>query len=289
MSSTLQLKSRLKSVSNTRQITKTMQSVAASKMHRAMQRSLATQAYCAQIESVLAQLAGAGIEEEHPLFVRREVRKRLIIVVAGDNGLAGAYNINVFKKSLNEMQLDEKRQIKTSVIAVGRKSAQFISRLKKPMIGAYEGVSNHAAASERGAIVNTILTGYRNMEFDAVDVIYTEFRSSFKQNVRMSHLLPIGRILSDNMEPDLNLQCQFEPNKAAVFEVLAKKFIEIQIAQAIFDAAASEHSMRMVAMKNATDNADEVRNELALLINRERQAAITNELSDINNGASAQD
>lgn len=287
MASVAQLKSRIRSVNSTKQITGAMELVSASKMRRAANRSLATQPYHKYISDILTRLMSEGLADNHPLIVHRDVRTRLLIVITSDTGLAGAYNSNVLKRYIKELEFDRKRGVKTLTIAVGRKIAQLASRLGEEVVGVYEGASTGSAASERGAIIDTLITKYRDLEVDAVDIIYTKYRSSINQEVRVWSLLPAGHIPGVDYESQGDDSYKFEPSKEKVFGALVKRSIEIQLAQTIFDSAASEHSTRMLAMKNATDNANELSDDLTLAMNKERQAAITTELSDISNGANA--
>lgn len=287
MASVAQLKNHIRSVNSTKQITGAMQLVAASKMRRASEQSLATQPYHRYISNLLTHLMGRGLTENHPLIVQRPVKTRLLIVITSDTGLAGAYNSNVLKRYLKELEEDRKNGVKTQTIAIGRKAIQMATRLGEDVIGTYNGLSGGTAAAERNAIVSTLITKYRNLEVDAVDIIYTKFRSSVNQEVRVWKLLPAGHIPGVDYEAGESHAYKFEPSQEKVFGALVKRAIEIQVAQTIFDSVASEHSTRMMAMKNATDNATELSEDLTLAMNKERQAAITNELSDISNGANA--
>lgn len=287
MASVAQLKSHIRSVNNTKQITSAMQLVSASKMRRAAEQSLSTQPYHKHISELLTRLMGRGLTERHPLIVRREVKTRLLIVITSDTGLAGAYNANVLKLYLKELEVDRKRGVKTQTIAVGRKAIQLATRLGEDVVGTYEGIANGAAAAQRNAIVSTLITKYRELEVDAVDIIYTKYRSSVNQETRAWKLLPAGHIPGVDYDASEDHTYKFEPGQEKVFGALVKRAIETQVAQTVFDSVASEHSTRMMAMKNATDNATELSEDLTLAMNKERQAAITNELSDISNGANA--
>ena len=287
MASVAQLKSHIHSVNSTKQITSAMQLVSASKMRRAAERSLSMQPYHKYISNLLNHLMGQGLAEHHPLIVERKIKTRLLIVITSDTGLAGVYNANVLKLYLRELESDRKQNIKTQTIAIGRNAIRIATRLKEDVIGTYEGMSSGAVATERSAIVSTVISKYQNKEVDAVDIIYTDYHSSLRQEVKIWNLLPAGRIPDVDFDAEANHTYKFEPSRAEVFNVLVRRAIEIQVAQTIFDSVASEHSTRMIAMKNATDNATELSEDLTLAMNKERQAAITNELSDISNGVNA--
>jgi F-type H+-transporting ATPase subunit gamma len=264
-----------------------MELVSASKMRRSAEHSLATKQYNAHASELLAHLMNDGIADEHPLFVHRPVKTRLLIVITGDTGLAGAYNSNVLKRYIASLKMDEERRVRTLTIAVGRKIANFASRLDKAeVIGVYEGLSNHPTPSQYRAIVDMAIRDYRDATVDAVDVIYTKYLSSISQEVRLLHLLPAGHIPGEEISQAIKA-AKFEPSRHAVFDKVMDRLIGTQVVQAILDGAASEHSTRMLAMKNATDNATDLADDLTLAMNKARQAAITQEISEISNGAEA--
>lgn len=317
MASVAQLRTHIRSVKNTEKITSAMQLVSASKMRRATERSLSTQPYHMEISDLLARLAEQDVARRHPLFEKREVRVKLFIVITSDTGLAGTYNSNVLKVYLQELKIAHEQGVKTQTVAIGRKAIRLATRLGEEVIGTYEGISSGAAANERNAIVSTVVTKYRNGEVDAVDIVYTKYHSPVSQEVEIWKLLPAGQgskgvlagrgdgVVSTGRKSEgvsvgrggegdgedgalvKDIVYAFEPSVDEVFEALVKRTIEVQVAQTLFDSVASEHSTRMLTMKNATDNARELGEDLNLAMNRERQAAITSELSDINNGANA--
>ncbi len=286
MASTRQLKGRIRSVKNTKQITKAMQMVAASKMRRAQESTKSSSPYTHTANEILASLANQGVTSEHPLFQVREVKKRLLIVVTSDKGLAGAYNSNVLKMFVRELKADDKAGIETTTVAVGRKIAQFASRLKDTAVGGiYENLPDQPTGSELASIIDSAVDVFELGEVDAVDMIYTEFVSSMTQVPVVKRLLPAGHTeaeISDNV-----LEAKYEPSAAAVLEGIVRRLVEAQLYQALLDARASEHSMRMLAMKNATDNASDLAEDLTLAMNKARQAAITQELAEISGGTEA--
>ena len=286
MPSTRQLKSRIRSVKSTKQITKAMQMVAASKMRRAQEATKATTPYTNAAREILAHLASLGATNGHPLFEARQVKKRLLIVLASDRGLAGAYNTNVAKAYIRELIADDKSGVKTATIAVGRKVTQFVTRLKDAeLVGAYEELPEHLEGHELRAVLNTANELFTSGDVDAVDLVYTEFVSSISQVPRTERLLPAGlAVETDDMLPS---EVLFEPDTETVLEETVYRLSGAQLFQALLDARASEHSMRMLAMKNATDNASDLIDDLTLAMNKARQAAITQELAEISGGAEA--
>ncbi len=286
MPSQRQLKSRIRSVKNTKQITKAMQMVAASKMRRAQDSTKATAPYTATARDILAHLAKQGATRNHPLFEQREVKNRLLIVIASDKGLAGAYNTNVSKHYLRELLNDDKSKVKTKTIAVGRKVTQFATRLKATeIVGAYEDLPDALEGHELSATLGTAYKMYEAGDVDAVDLIYTEFISSITQTPKTERLLPAGQ--AGEPTNDAINEALFEPSTEVVLQNVVYRLLGAQLFQAFLDGRASEHSMRMMAMKNATDNATDLIDDLTLAMNKARQAAITQELAEISGGSEA--
>lgn len=286
MSSTRALKTRTRSVKSTRQITKAMQLVAASKMRRTQDATKASEAYTRAARELLTYLSGQGLTNQHPLFVRREIKKRLLIVVAGDKGLAGAYNGNIMKLYLKELNADANLGVETETIAIGRRATQFVSRLKNvELTGIYENLPDKPSSRDLYAILDTAQSKFLQGEIDAVDIIYTEFTNSLIQTALTRRLLPAG--FEEITVRDSVRDAAYEPSLEAVLDSVTHRLIGAQIFQALLDARASEHSMRMVAMKNATDNASDLIEDLTLAINQARQSAITQELAEISGGVEA--
>lgn len=286
MASQRQLKSRIRSVKSTKQITKAMQMVAASKMRRAQDATKATAPYTQTARDILANLAQQGATEGHPLFETREVKSRLLIVIASDKGLAGAYNANVAKLYLRELIADDSKGVASKSIAIGRKVTHFVTRLKDAeLVGAYEDLPDKLQGFELQAALDTAYSMFIAGEVDAVDVVYTEFISSVTQTPIVERLLPAGSV-DPTLETGMR-EALFEPDTETVLESVVYRLVGAQLFQAFLDARASEHSMRMLAMKNATDNAGDLIDDLTLEMNKARQAAITQELAEISGGAEA--
>ena len=286
MASIRQLKSRIRSVKNTKQITKAMELVAASKMRRAQEADKASAPYTGAANELLTFFANQGITDEHPLFQVRPVKNRLLIVIAADRGLVGAYNSNVFKAFIRELEADRKSDIGNASITVGRRVSQFVTRLKGVKVGGvYENLPDQPTGAELRAILDTAVSKFETGEVDAVDVVYTEFISSINQRAVVKRVLPAGFVQTEVSE---KLQdALYEPNAQAVLDGVAYRLVEAQIFQALLDAKASEYSMQMIAMKNATDNASELVDDLTVAMNKVRQSAITQELAEISGGVEA--
>lgn len=290
MASTQQLKSRIRSVKSTKQITRAMQMVAASKMRRSQDATKASAEYAVSANDLLTYLASQGATDDHPLFVKRPIQSRLIILIASDKGLAGAYNANIYRKYIELLRRDDERGIRNHTITVGRKASQFASRLRDTdVLGSYDDLPDHPNGLTFHTILNQACDMFRVGDVDAVTVVYTEFLSSINQQVAWMRLLPAGTAPLSNPEEIKNteVEARFEPDIPGVLDAVAYRLVGSRLFQALLDSRASEHSMRMLAMKNATDNASSLVDDLTLAMNKARQAAITQELSEISAGVEA--
>ena len=286
MASIQVLKSRIRSVNSTKQITKAMQLVAASKMRRAQEADKASAPYVQSASEILSYLASQGATDDHPLFEKREVKSRLLIVIAADKGLAGAYNMNITKQYVRELKADDDAGIANKTLAVGRRASQFAARLKDTeVVGVYEDLPDRPAGRELHAILDTAMEQFTSGDVDAVDVIYTKFVSGLRQEATVQRILPAG---FDTVEVSDNVRdAKYEPSAREVLDGVTSRLVGAQVFQALLDAKASEYSMRMVAMKNATDNASDLSDDLTLEMNKARQTAVTQEIAEISGGVEA--
>jgi F-type H+-transporting ATPase subunit gamma len=286
MANTTALKRRIGSIKNTKQITKAMELVAASKMRRAQDQAVASRPYRVAAGEILQRLSGVSDVRLHPLFAKRKIKNTLIVVTTSDRGLAGAYNSNILKLLTKTIKENQDKNIHTSVIAVGRKASQFVSRLSGvEMSGAYPMLGDKPDAVELRPIINFITDKYKNEEIDAVSVLYTHFISNLTQEAKVLELLPT--VLADDKKVSELEVAIFEPSTDVVVGHVLERLIEVQLWQVLLESLASEHSMRMLAMKNATDNASDIIDDLTLEFNTARQAAITQEIAEIVGGAEA--
>jgi F-type H+-transporting ATPase subunit gamma len=286
MASRQQIKSRISSVRNTRQITKAMQLVAASRMRRAQDAVQRTKRFALAARELLTSLRQQITVESYKLFVARPIKARLLIVVSSDRGLAGAYNTNILKLYLNELSQDEKEGVTSYTLVIGKKAAQLAARLSATtVVGAYQDFADQPNIEQLQPIVSQVLNLFESATVDAIDIIYTYYHSSVSQEVRRLRLLPAG--FAETTSNAALRPTDFEPSPRLVLETAARRLIEVQLLQALLESAASEHSMRMMAMKNATDNATELADDLLLAYNNARQAAITQELAEITGGVEA--
>lgn len=286
MSSTRALKTRIRSVKSTKQITRAMQMVAASKMRRAEENDKASSPYTLAAREILTFLASQGETARHPLFQKHPIKKRLLITIASDRGLAGGYNTNIMRRYIKELQADRDAGVETSSIAVGRRASRVMTRLKDVnILGVYEDLPDEVSGSELYAAVGSVCDRFAKGEVDAVDVIYTKFISGMTQEVTVQRVLPAG--FNETDVSDEIRVASYEPDSQTVLDAIANRLVEAQVFQCYLDAKASEYAQRMVAMKNATDNATDLIDDLTLAMNKARQGAITQELAEISGGVEA--
>lgn len=286
MASTIALKQRIKSIKGTRQITKAMQLVSASKLRRAQEYAQASRAYADLANELLVHLSGINEVERQPLFEKRTVKTRLYIVVTSNSGLAGAYNANVLKQLTQGLRTDIDSKVKSQVIAIGSKGAQFVRRLNESeLIAAYPALGDQPTTNDIRPILNTVIKLYKEGSVDEVSILFTKFISTVSQEALSLQLLPATA--PEFNESNVANFSNFEPDIETVIEQVTTRLIDTQIWQAVLESLASEHAMRMVAMKNATDNAKDLIDDYTLELNTARQAAITQELAEITGGAEA--
>jgi F-type H+-transporting ATPase subunit gamma len=290
MPSTRDIRRRIKSVKNTAQITKAMQMVAASKMRRAQQNALAGRPYATLMNEVLAEVTFNAGEFTHPLMEKREGTRRCVILVSTDKGLCGALNSNLMREAA---KFDK---VNTVFIAAGRKASQFLARTKRQLVAEFN-YKDAPLFSEARDISRFARNLFIKGEVDHVAVLFTNFISTLNQRPEVFPLLPVGEIKSvtagvhgHTSREELakgTTEFLFEPNIDSVLGALLPHYLNFQIFQMLLEAKASEHSSRMVAMKNATDNAMQLIKDLTLEYNKLRQANITRELLEISSAAMA--
>jgi len=286
MANTITLKRRIQSVKNTRQITKAMELVAASKMRRAQEHALRSRNFRNLARQILTRLSELTDVTQHPLYKQRTVRNRLHILITSDRGLAGAYNSNLFRQFTTELMEDRKQGVKSSVILVGKKGHSLIARLKNiEVMAVYNNFPDQPTANEIQPILQMITKAFTSKAVDSVDVTYTDYVSSINQVVRTEKILP-AVLQPVKIDHELG-EAIFEPSPQVVLNSITERLIEVQLNQAFNESQASEHSMRMMAMKSASDNATGLVDDLTLEYNTARQAAITQELAEITGGAEA--
>jgi len=287
VASTITLRRRINSIRNTRQITKAMELVSASKMRRAQEAAKLSRDYRAAAYALLARLNLVKEVERHPLFATRPVKNKLYVVITSNSGLAGAYNSNVLKQLTVAIRADQDNKVKSHVITIGNKGAQFARRLAGvELVAAYPAFGDKPTENDIRPILNTLVKMHTDGEVDEVHLLYTMFRSNISQIATDLSLLP-AHLEQADAATDASPVFNFEPDVETVISQVATRLIEVQIWQGLLESLASEHSMRMLAMKNATDNANELIADYTLEYNTARQAAITQELAEISGGVEA--
>lgn len=288
MASTQILQRRIKSVKSTRQITKAMELVAASKMRRATEVAQKGRSYREAAHALLSRLTTVTDVNDHPLFKKRVVKTRLYVAITSDRGLAGAYNSNIVKLLTKAAVEDKSQGIKTMAIVVGSRGSQFIRRIEHiEMVAAFPAFGDHPTANDIRPILTSVVELYVNASVDDVQLLYTVHRSNILQEAVGISLLP-ARLDESNTEAVASLSnMTFEPSISVVLDNVTERLLEVQIWQAMLESIASEHSMRMLSMKNATDNANDLIGDLTLAFNTARQAGITQEIAEVTGGAEA--
>jgi F-type H+-transporting ATPase subunit gamma len=281
-----EIRTKIKSVQNTRKITKAMEMVAASKMRKAQQRMRAARPYAEKIRNVAAHMSHANPEYRHPFLVERNTVKKVgIIVVTSDKGLCGGLNTNVLRMALAKMREWQGEGEEFEVCAIGNKGLGFMQRLKANVVSHITGLGDTPHMEKMIGAVKVMLNGYTEDRFDRLVIFYTKFLNTMKQEPVMEQLLPLsGETLG---APEGLWDYIYEPDAKAVIDQVLTRYIEALIYQSVSENIASEQSARMVAMKAASDNAGSVIDDLQLIYNKSRQAAITKELSEIVGGAAA--
>lgn len=288
MASLITLKRRIGSIRGTRQITKAMELVSASKLRRAQDQARISRDYRQATYELLAQLATIQELSEYPLFRQRPVKARLYVVITSNSGLAGAYNANILKLLMQSVQRDRADQVKSSVITIGSKGAQFVRRLSDvELLAHYPAFGDAPTQADIQPVLKTVTQQYTDETVDEVHVLYTLSRSGILQVATDLPLLPAKWDGDTPAEQSLVNNMNFEPDAATVIYQTGTRLIEVQIWQVLLESLASEHAMRMMAMKSATDNASELISDYTLEYNTARQAAITQELAEITGGAEA--
>ena len=281
-----EIRNKIKSVQNTRKITKAMEMVAASKMRKAQERTRAARPYADKIRNVAAHLSHANPEYRHPYLVTRDSGKRVgIIVVTADKGLCGGLNTNVLRMVLGSMRQWEAEGESFEVCCIGNKGLGFMQRLGANVVSYVTGMGDKPHMEKLIGALKHMLDGYIQDRFDRLIIYYTKFINTMKQEPVMEQLLPLsGERLGS---PEGSWDYLYEPDAKAVLDQTLTRYVEALIYQAVTENMASEQSARMVAMKAASDNAGNVIDELTLVYNKSRQASITKELSEIVGGAAA--
>ncbi len=286
MAGSKEIRTKIKSVENTRKITKAMEMVAASKMRKAQDRMRASRPYAEKIRNVAAHLSYAQAEYKHPFLIKRDVVKNVgLIVVSSDKGLCGGLNTNVLRMSVNQMKNWEAEGKKIALSAIGNKGFGFMTRVGAEIKSHITGLGDTPHLEKLIGTIKVMLDAYTAGEIDQLYICYTKFINTMKQEPTMQQLLPLSGEQLGSAKGHWDYI--YEPEAKPVIDELMMRYIESLIYNAVAENMASEQSARMVAMKSASDNAKNVIGELKLVYNKARQAAITKEISEIVGGAAA--
>ena len=277
------IENRIKSTKKTSQITKAMQMVSASKLTRAEMNAKAFVPYMEKIQEVVSAIASATSDSSHPMLTNRPVKKTGYIIVTSDRGLVGGYNSNIFRKAKRAIEERHASKDEVKIVAIGRKGLEFFENLGYDISESLVGVSDHPSFEEIKAIANRAVGMFTEGEYDEVYLFYNHFISAISHEVTEKKLLP----LTDFSSASTMASYEFEPSAEAILKTLLPQYAESLIYGAVLDGKASEHASSMTAMKTATDNASELIDSLTLSFNRARQAAITQEITEIVGGVAA--
>jgi F-type H+-transporting ATPase subunit gamma len=281
-----EIKSKIKSVQNTRKVTRALEMVSASKIRKAQERMKVSRPYARVMKQVIGHLAQANSDYQHPYLVERQDVKRVgYIIVSSDRGLAGGLNNNLFRKLLGEFRKWHEQGVEIDVVTIGQKASVFFRRIKVNMVGSVTHLGDQPKLEQLVGVIKVMLDGYSSGNLDRVFVCYNDFVNTMTQRAAFDQLLPLPPAETQVAKHDWDYI--YEPDAASVLDHVLNRYIESLVYQAVLENVASEHAARMVAMKAASDNATKLIGTLNLVYNKARQAAITQEISEIVGGAAA--
>ncbi|MEN1973308.1 F0F1 ATP synthase subunit gamma [Luteimonas sp. MJ204] len=281
-----EIKTKIKSVQNTRKVTRALEMVSASKIRKAQERMKASRPYARAMKQLIGHLAQANTDYRHPFLVERPEIKRVgYVIVSSDRGLAGGLNNNLFRKLLGEIRQWHEKGVEVDVVTIGQKATVFFRRLKVDMLASVTHLGDNPEVEQLIGIVKVMIDGFIEGRQDRVFVVYNDFVNTMTQRAAFDQLLPLPP--SDEQLVTHDWDYLYEPDAETVLEHVLTRYIESLVYQAVMENIASEHAARMVAMKAASDNANKLIDTLNLVYNKARQAAITQEISEIVGGAAA--
>jgi len=285
MSGAKEIRGKIKSIKNTQKITKAMEMVAASKMRKAQDRMQASRPYAEKMRNVIAHLHQAHAEIKHPFMIEREVKRAGYIVVTSDRGLCGGLNVNLFKKTVNDMAEQHARGVEIDVVPIGRKAVDFFKRQNANIVAETSQLGDSPRMETLIGSVKIMLDAFAEGRIDALYLVSNEFVNTMTQQPEIQQLLPVSG--PDDEELKHHWDYIYEPDSKEILDGLLMRFVESQVYQGVVENIACEMSARMIAMKAATDNAGDIISNLETVYNKARQAAITQEISEIVAGAAA--
>lgn len=281
-----EIKSKIKSVQNTRKVTRALEMVSASKIRKAQDRMKASRPYARLMKQVIGHIARANTDYVHPYMAARNTVKRVgYIVVSTDRGLCGGLNSNLFRKLLGEIREHQQQGVEVDVVAIGQKANAFFRRLKVNMVASVTHLGEKPQVEQLIGIIKVMLDAYEAGTVDRVKLAYNDFINTMTQRPTVDQLLPLPP--AEEMSQSHDWDYIYEPDAPSVLNDVLTRYVESLVYQAVLENLASEHAARMVAMKSASDNASKLIDTLNLIYNKARQAAITQEISEIVGGAAA--
>jgi len=280
-----EIRTKIESVRNTQKITSAMEMVAASKMRKAKERMIAARPYAEKMRTVVGHLANAHPEYKHPFMIEREAKRVGYIVVSSDRGLCGGLNINIFKAVIASMKQWDDQGVDVDVCTIGKKSTSFFARLNSNIVGKFDDYGDAPRAHDLIGSVKVMLDAYYEGKIDRLFLVFNDFVNTMTQEAHVEQLLPLPAEDDENLKHHWDYI--YEPDAKNVLDSLLMRYIESLVYQGVVENIACEMSARMIAMKSATDNAGDIIDELQLIYNKARQAAITQEISEIVSGAAA--
>ncbi|WFE69419.1 F0F1 ATP synthase subunit gamma [Thiomicrospira sp. R3] len=279
-----EIRTQIASVKNTQKITKAMEMVAASKMRRAQARMTATRPFVEKVKRVMSHVAGAHLEYKHPFTLDRPVKRVGLVVVSSDRGLCGGLNTNLFRKTLKQLKVWKEQGVEVELALIGKKSLAFFKHFGGNVVASKADIGDRPHISDLVGTIKVMLDRFENGDIDAVHIASNKFLSAMSQNPTIEQLVPL--VVEEN-EQATHWDYIYEPDANVALDTLMVRYVESSVFGAVVENVACEQSARMVAMKSASDNAGKMIKELQLAYNKARQAAITQELSEIVAGASA--
>lgn len=280
-----EIKSKIKSVQNTRKVTRALEMVSASKIRKAQDRMKASRPYARVMRQVIGHLAQASTDYRHPFMVERPVKRVGYVIVSSDRGLAGGLNNNLFRRLLAEFRSWHEQGVEIDVVTIGQKASVFFRRLKVNMLASVTHLGDVPRLEQLVGVIKVMLDAYTGGQVDRVYVCYNDFVNTMTQKPTMDQLVPLPASETPVAKHDWDYI--YEPDAQTVLDHVLTRYIESLVYQAVMENVASEHAARMVAMKAASDNATKLIGTLSLMYNKARQAAITQEISEIVGGAAA--
>ncbi len=287
MAGAKEIRTKISSINKTRKITRAMEMVAASKMRKTQDRMRASKPYANKIYDVVKHIARANSEYRHPFISEREIKRVGVIVVTTDRGLCGGLNANLLRETIRTIRVWKEQGKEVDVAVIGRKGQAFFKRVGGNILGSVDHLGDTPSINDFIGIVKVMIDSYYNGTIDALHIVYNEFVNTMTQKPMVKQLLPLPKSEEDSNSMSHHWDYIYEPDAKDLLDDLLERYIELQVYQGVVENIACEQAAKMIAMKNATDNAGDLIKEFQLAYNKARQAAITQELAEIVGGAAA--